>query len=205
MALSLALVSPFSARTRTGFDADPIDLRSVRTFNPATPEVNKDYSQTSPLPQGGGGFPCKGYINNPSGSPLMDSVATIQAGSTLSTKFAGTASHRGGSCQWSMSYDMGATWTGTVDEIRICRMFNSKLTSPRIVFFLPGRRYRDVVVHTQMGGCMTDALSVDVPIPSAAPSGEALFGWTWFNNAGERFENTGARLISYFPRERIYL
>lgn len=42
----------------------------------------------------------------------MDSVTTIQAGSTLSTKFAGTASHLGGSCQWSMSYDMGATWNG---------------------------------------------------------------------------------------------
>ena len=32
---------------------------------------------------------------------------------------------------------------------------------------------------------MTDSLSIDVPIPSSAPSGEALFGWTWFNTAGE--------------------
>lgn len=33
---------------------------------------------------------------------------------------------------------------------------------------------------------MTDSLSIDVPIPSSAPSGEALFGWTWFNTAGNR-------------------
>jgi len=42
------------------------------------------------------------------------------------------------------------------------------------------------VVHTQMGGCMTDSVNIDVPIPSSAPSGEALFGWTWFNHAGNR-------------------
>ena len=82
------------------------------TFNPETPEANKDYSQTAPLVTDGSGFPCKGYINNPSGSPLMDSVTNMQAGSTFTTQFAGTATHRGGSCQWSMSYDEGATWTG---------------------------------------------------------------------------------------------
>lgn len=41
---------------------------------------------------------------------------------------------------------------------------------------------------------MTDALAVDVPIPSSAPSGEALFGWTWFNNAGETSSDVGKDL-----------
>ena len=31
---------------------------------------------------------------------------------------------------------------------------------------------------------MTDSATIDVALPSEAPSGEALFAWTWFNNAG---------------------
>ena len=163
-----------------------------RTFNPATPEANKDYSQTAPLPQGGGGFPCKGYINNPAGSPLMDSVTTIQAGSTLSTKFAGTASHLGGSCQWSMSYDMGATWNG---ESRWKEVGWDGHESDRIT---DCSSCHCLVVHTQMGGCMTDSVNIDVPIPSSAPSGEALFGWTWFNHAGKTISRTDPFDPSFF-------
>lgn len=81
----------------------------------------------------------------------MDVTADIQAGSTLSTTFAGTATHGGGSCQWSLSYDNGNSWN---------------------------------VIHSQVGGCMTDSTNIDVPIPSSAPSGQALFGWTWFNRQG---------------------
>jgi hypothetical protein len=202
MAVPFALVSPahqisllscYDCRLIT--DQSALSLHH-RTLNPSTPEANRDYSQTAPLPSGGGGFPCKGYINNPSGSPLMDSVTTIQAGSTLSTKFAGTASHRGGSCQWSMSYDMGATWNGQFEETmerssarpiadRVCMTSFSLLV------------YRRIVVHTQIGGCMTDAINIDVPIPSSAPSGEALFGWTWFNNAGKTISDADLSIFSF--------
>lgn len=114
----------------------------------------------------------------------MDSVTTIQAGSTLSTKFAGTASHLGGSCQWSMSYDMGATWNGKSRSKKVGWDGNeSDQITDRCSCHCS-------VVHTQMGGCMSDSVNIDVPIPSSAPSGEALFGWTWFNHAGKSISRT---------------
>lgn len=145
--VALTALSAVSAHMQMSW---PYPLHS--TFNPNTPESLKDYSMTAPL-VGGGPYPCKGYVNSPSGSPAMDSVTTVAAGSTLTTKFAGSAPHRGGSCQFSMSYDNGNT-------------FN--------------------VIHSTMGGCMVDSLSQDITIPSSAPSGEALFAWSWFNNAGNR-------------------
>ncbi len=56
-------------------------------------------------------MPLLGYINNPGGSPAMDPVATWAAGSAQSYSVSGTATHGGGSCQLSLSYDQGATWT----------------------------------------------------------------------------------------------
>lgn len=127
----------------------PYPLHS--TFNPKTPEDAKDYSMTSPL-IADGIYPCKGFINNPAGSPYMDSVVTWKAGQTVNVTMAGTATHKGGSCQFSMSYDQGATWN---------------------------------VIQSYIGGCMTDSTTIDIALPSEAPSGEALFAWTWFNHAGK--------------------
>ncbi|KAJ9108978.1 hypothetical protein QFC21_000301 [Naganishia friedmannii] len=128
----------------------PYPLHS--TFNPKTPESAKDYSMTSPL-LADGVYPCKGFINNPSGSPYMDSVVSWKAGQTVNVTLAGTATHHGGSCQFSMSYDSGSTWN---------------------------------VIQSYIGGCVTDSNIIDVAIPSEAPSGDALFAWTWFNTAGNR-------------------
>ncbi|KAJ9097351.1 hypothetical protein QFC19_006819 [Naganishia cerealis] len=128
----------------------PYPLHS--TFNPKTPESAKDYSMTSPLITDGV-YPCKGFINNPSGSPYMDSVVSWKAGQTVNVTLAGTATHHGGSCQFSMSYDGGSTWN---------------------------------VIQSYIGGCVTDSTTIDVAIPSEAPSGDALFAWTWFNTAGNR-------------------
>lgn len=129
----------------------PYPLHS--TFNPKTPEAVKAYSNTSPL-LADGVYPCKGYINSPAGSPYMDSVVTWKAGQAVNVTLAGSATHLGGSCQFSMSYDQGATWN---------------------------------VIKSYMGGCLTDSTTIDVDIPSEAPSGDALFAWTWFNNAGTSF------------------
>ncbi|ADV23556.1 hypothetical protein I315_02683 [Cryptococcus gattii Ru294] len=76
-------------------------------LDPQTPEENKDYSITSPLLTDGT-YPCKGFINNPASD--MYSRATWDAGSTINYTLVGTATHGGGSCQLSMSYDSGATW-----------------------------------------------------------------------------------------------
>ncbi len=83
----------------------------------------------------------------------MDSVQTIAAGSVMDFSLAGTATHGGGSCQISMSYDMGASWN---------------------------------VIHSIIGGCMIEGMDLNVNIPSEAPSGEALFSWSWFNHEGNR-------------------
>jgi hypothetical protein len=131
----------------------PYPLHS--TFNPKTPESAKDYSMTSPLLTDGV-YPCKGFINNPSGSPYMDSVVSWKAGQTVNVTLAGTATHHGGSCQFSMSYDGGSTWN---------------------------------VIQSYIGGCVTDSTTIDVDIPSEAPSGDALFAWTWFNTAGKLLRN----------------
>jgi hypothetical protein len=83
----------------------------------------------------------------------MDSVATWSAGSSATYSIGGTATHRGGSCQLAMSYDMGKTWN---------------------------------VILSYMGGCMVDERTTEFTIPKEAPSGEALFAWSWFNQAGNR-------------------
>lgn len=83
----------------------------------------------------------------------MDSVVSWKAGQTVNVTLAGTATHHGGSCQFSMSYDGGSTWN---------------------------------VIQSYIGGCVTDSTTIDVDIPSEAPSGDALFAWTWFNTAGNR-------------------
>lgn len=86
----------------------------------------------------------------------MDSVVSWKAGQTVNVTLAGTATHHGGSCQFSMSYDGGSTWN---------------------------------VIQSYIGGCVTDSTTIDVDIPSEAPSGDALFAWTWFNTAGKLLRN----------------
>ncbi|OWT38197.1 hypothetical protein C362_04064 [Cryptococcus neoformans Bt1] len=78
------------------------------TLDPETPEEIKDYSMTSPLLTDGT-YPCKGFINNPESN--MYPRMTWDAGSTVNYTIAGSATHGGGSCQISMSYDNGTTWS----------------------------------------------------------------------------------------------
>lgn len=82
----------------------PYAIRS--SYNPANNYTDIDYSMTSPLLADGSNFPCKGYQND---RPL-DPVITYSAGSTYNMTLAGSATHGGGSCQLSLSYDNGATF-----------------------------------------------------------------------------------------------
>ncbi|KAK5136028.1 hypothetical protein LTR08_004282 [Meristemomyces frigidus] len=82
----------------------PYAIRSK--YNPANSYTDVDYSMTSPLEADGSNFPCKGYQND---SPLQ-TTATCTAGLTYNMSLAGTATHGGGSCQLSLSYDNGATF-----------------------------------------------------------------------------------------------
>ena len=82
----------------------PYPIRSK--YNPANSYETIDYSMTSPLNADGSNFPCKGYQND---RPIQSTI-TYMTGSTYNMTLAGSATHGGGSCQLSLSYDNGATF-----------------------------------------------------------------------------------------------
>ncbi|OQD76645.1 hypothetical protein PENDEC_c004G06221 [Penicillium decumbens] len=65
----------------------------------------KDYSYTNPLSSSGSDYPCKGYANDD-----FDSQATYQPGQEYEMALEGSATHDGGSCQISLTYDRGKTF-----------------------------------------------------------------------------------------------
>ena len=92
--------------------------------------TNIDYDMTNPLSGSGSNFPCKGYHS------LWDtaqgrSVATWTAGQTYNFTLAGSATHNGGSCQVSLSYDKGKTFRVIQSYIGNCPLVNTwKFTLP---------------------------------------------------------------------------
>jgi LysM repeat protein len=76
--------------------------------NPFANPSTVDYSMTAPL-SGAAGFPCKGYQSD-LGTPAGASVVTWNQGAAVNISIAGSASHGGGSCQVSLSYDSGKTF-----------------------------------------------------------------------------------------------
>lgn len=78
----------------------------------ANPNSNGDvdYSMTSPLDAGGANFPCKGY-HSLVGSPAGKATASWKAGQTYNMTITGGANHNGGSCQASLSFDSGKSWS----------------------------------------------------------------------------------------------
>ena len=64
---------------------------------------------TSPLNADGSNFPCKGFQKDVPG--VSQAVTTLTAGKATTVSFrAGGATHLGGSCQFSLSYDNGKTF-----------------------------------------------------------------------------------------------
>ncbi|KAL1887110.1 hypothetical protein Cpir12675_006689 [Ceratocystis pirilliformis] len=100
----LALVGSASAHMAMTY---PPPLRSK-----ANPYAGSDidYSITSPLDKSGSDYPCKGTLNL-LGTAAATSVATWTAGQAYNMSVSGGAIHGGGSCQLSLSYDKGKTFT----------------------------------------------------------------------------------------------
>ncbi|KAL6855262.1 hypothetical protein ACO1O0_006401 [Amphichorda felina] len=86
--------------------SQPPPLRSK--FNDFTTDV--DYSMTSPLSQDGSNFPCKGY-HSLLGTDQGKSVTTYTPGQSYQMTITGGTIHAGGSCQISLSFDQGSSWT----------------------------------------------------------------------------------------------
>ncbi|KAM3458059.1 hypothetical protein MY3296_000709 [Beauveria thailandica] len=72
--------------------------------------TNIDYDMTSPLNSDGSNFPCRGTLGLV-GTPQGAAVDDWDAGSSQTLSIAGSAWHSGGSCQASLSYDKGQTWS----------------------------------------------------------------------------------------------
>ncbi|KAG9324589.1 hypothetical protein KVV02_005122 [Mortierella alpina] len=84
---------------------------------------------------------------------------TFKAGDTIPAKMDVDVNHRGGSCQWALSYDNGATWVVIQDHFQDC-LANAPAGS---TFNLP------------------------VKIPANAPTGnKVILNWIWNNNEGNR-------------------
>lgn len=100
----------------------PLPIRSP--LNKAS--ANKDYSYTSPLSADGSDYPCKGYHKD-----AFDVAAEFTAGEEYEIKITGGATHSGGSCQLSLSYDEGKTFKVIKSMIRGCPLKSSyKFTIP---------------------------------------------------------------------------
>jgi hypothetical protein len=79
---------------------NPSPFRDPHANRPNEP---KDYNILQPLRPDGSDFACKGYHWN---TPWT-TVATYEAGGTYHMQLEGSATHGGGSCQLSMSFDGG--------------------------------------------------------------------------------------------------
>jgi hypothetical protein len=74
-------------------------------YDPYVNPADIDYSYTSPLNSDGSNFPCKGYQTN-----QEPAVENYIAGQSYHVNITDTASHNGGSCQLSISYDNGQSF-----------------------------------------------------------------------------------------------
>ena len=104
---SLAAVLGMAAFAQAHMEmTNPPPLRSSKNkFS-----TNVDYEMKSPLSPDGSNFPCRGSIGLV-GTDQGKAVADWAAGSQQSLTVDGSAFHGGGSCQASLSYDKGKTWT----------------------------------------------------------------------------------------------
>ncbi|KAF9151578.1 hypothetical protein BG015_006498 [Linnemannia schmuckeri] len=82
----------------------------------------------------------------------------FSAGQTYQATMDIGAYHKGGSCQWTLSYDNGATWVVIQDNLKTCMADASN-----------GVQYK-----------------MPFKIPAGAPSGKAILNLIWNNNEGNR-------------------
>jgi hypothetical protein len=80
---------------------------------------SKDYDMISPLASDGSDYPCKGYLGLLATADAT-AVATYRAGQAYAATLAGGATHEGGSCQFSLSLDNGASFRVIASYIGNC-------------------------------------------------------------------------------------
>ncbi|KAJ3040417.1 hypothetical protein HK097_002563, partial [Rhizophlyctis rosea] len=113
--------------------------------------TNPDYNMVAPLTTDGSQFPCKGYAKGAT-------VANLTPGSSINVDVTGGATHGGGHCQFSLSYDD--------------KTFIVLKTIPNNCFF--------------EGSSLGNGIyRFSIPIPSTLPSSStATLAWSWINGVG---------------------
>ncbi|BAE62598.1 unnamed protein product [Aspergillus oryzae RIB40] len=103
----------------------PYPIRSP--LDPQNRGSDKDYDMANPLSPSGSDFPCKGYHKN---TPWR-ATAEYNAGESYNMTVAGAATHSGGSCQLSLSYDDGKTFKVIKSKVGGCPLdFKYDFTMP---------------------------------------------------------------------------
>lgn len=97
---------PLRSKFNAANSYDSIDYRCVPDFKPSVDALTFHQSMTVPLERDGSNFPCKGYQNDGPALP----ITTYTPGSTYNMTLSGSATHGGGSCQLSLSYDNGGSF-----------------------------------------------------------------------------------------------
>ncbi len=80
-------------------------------YSPFSNPATIDYTMTAPLLADGTNFPCKHYHIADLGTPSGRPTASFAAGQGANVTIGGGATHGGGSCQVSLSYDRGSSFT----------------------------------------------------------------------------------------------
>ncbi|KAH7090777.1 hypothetical protein FB567DRAFT_299670 [Paraphoma chrysanthemicola] len=128
----------------------------------------KDWNILNPLHADGSDFACKGYQWNTPWTP----VATYEAGKTYNMELKGGATHGGGSCQLSMSFDRGVTFKVIKSIVGGC----------------PDRKKYSFTIPKELGRGLGKRRTT------------GLFAWTWFNRVGNREMYMNCAVVDIVPK-----
>ncbi|KAK6352459.1 hypothetical protein TWF730_009285 [Orbilia blumenaviensis] len=141
----------------------PLVSAHVKMTKPGPYTINTD---NAPLDPSGANFPCK----FPGGIGSRESPKTTFTPGVAGTfELTGGATHGGGSCQISITYDNPPTKDSV---FKVVQSYEGGCP---------------VVASGNLGGDAGMALPVlPVDLPEGLKAGEAVFVWTWFNRVGNR-------------------
>ncbi|KAF3160019.1 hypothetical protein TWF225_011751 [Orbilia oligospora] len=143
----------------------PLASAHVKMVTPSVYEVNKD---NAPLDPSGANFPCK-FPGGVGSRQAPNALDTYTPGVSGSFKLLGGATHGGGSCQISITYDNPPTKDSV---FKVVQSYEGGCP---------------IVASGNLGGDASMELPVlPVQLPEGLKAGEAVFVWTWFNRVGNR-------------------
>jgi hypothetical protein len=128
----------------------------------------KSTLSNSPLAADGSDFPCKQRTGVYDAEGASNTMAL---GSSQKLAFTGSATHGGGSCQVSITYDKNPTKSSTFKVIHSIE---------------GGCPIRNVAGNNGDSADAVDPDTYSFPVPSSLPTGSATLAWTWFNKVGNR-------------------